>query len=202
MGLPEGAAPSVGKHPETGVSPRVAAVEDACLTPLASWWGAAIAGVGYHGGHTTRRPCSGLAGAWPGADRARLRPQGKVGELQVRPYEVMVIFDASLEEDAVKAQVQRYTEQLTAAGATSLKVDFWGKRRFAYPVHHRNEGYYVVLDATSEPGTISDLDRQLKLADEVLRHKVIRRPERANAAARRPAPSDTPNTLSTSANGA
>jgi small subunit ribosomal protein S6 len=120
----------------------------------------------------------------------------------LRPYEVMVIFDASLEEDAVRAQVQRYREQLVAAGVTSLKVDFWGKRRFAYPVHHHNEGYYVVLGATSEPAAMSELDRQLRLADEILRHKVIRLPERAASKARPAAPSDTTNVVSTNANGA
>jgi small subunit ribosomal protein S6 len=63
----------------------------------------------------------------------------------MRPYEVMVIFDASLEEDAVRALVDRFTHQLTAAGAKSVKADSWGKRRLAYPVRHRNEGYYVVM---------------------------------------------------------
>ena len=85
----------------------------------------------------------------------------------MRPYEVMVIFDASLEEDAVRALVDRFTKQLTAAGAKSVKADIWGKRRLAYPVRHRNEGYYVVMEANAEPAALSDLDRQLTLADEV-----------------------------------
>ena len=97
----------------------------------------------------------------------------------MRPYEVMVIFDASLEEDAVRALVDRFTKQLTAAGAKSVKADTWGKRRLAYPVRHRNEGYYVVMEANAEPAALSDLDRQLTLADEVLRHKVLRLPEPA-----------------------
>jgi small subunit ribosomal protein S6 len=152
-----------------------------------------------------KRPCSGDSRSLTGRPVPRRRPEGKVGELQVRPYEVMAIFDASLEEDAVKAQVQRYTGQLVAAGATSLKVDFWGKRRFAYPLHHRNEGYYVVIAATSEPGAIFELDRQLKLADEILRHKVMRLPERPSAQARPPASSsssDNTKLASTTANGA
>lgn len=121
---------------------------------------------------------------------------------KVRPYEVMVIFDASLEEDAVRSQVERYKEQLTAAGATSLKLDFWGRRRLAFPVRHQNEGYYVVLDATSEPAAISELDRQLKLADEVLRHKVMRLPELTGARPTPPTSSDNTTPLSTTANGA
>jgi small subunit ribosomal protein S6 len=109
----------------------------------------------------------------------------------VRPYEVMVIFDASLEDEAVRSHVTRYTDQLNAAGAKSVKVDNWGKRRFAYPVRHHNEGYYVLIEANAEPPALADLDRALQLADEVLRHKVIRLPDRV-AGRSRPARSAAP----------
>ena len=59
------------------------------------------------------------------------------------------------------------------------KVDRWGKRRFAYEVRHRNEGYYVLIDALAEPTAVAEVDRMLGLADEVIRHKVIRLPEKA-----------------------
>jgi small subunit ribosomal protein S6 len=102
----------------------------------------------------------------------------------MRPYEVMVIFDASLEEDAVRALVDRFTQQLIAAGAKAVRAESWGKKRLAYPVRHRNEGYYVVIEANAEPAALSDLDRQLTLADEVIRHKVLRLPERATGRSR------------------
>jgi small subunit ribosomal protein S6 len=102
----------------------------------------------------------------------------------MRPYEVMVILDAGLEEDAVRALVDRFTRQLTAAGAKAVSVDSWGKRRLAYPVRHRNEGYYVVIEVNAEPAALSELDRQLSLADEVIRHKVMRLPDRAAGRAR------------------
>ncbi|HMK97261.1 MAG TPA: 30S ribosomal protein S6 [Acidimicrobiales bacterium] len=119
----------------------------------------------------------------------------------MRPYEVMVILDASLEEDAVRAVVDRFTQQLTASGATSVSADTWGKRRLAYPVKHRNEGYYVVLEANAEPAALSELDRQLRLADEVIRHKVVRLPERA-AGRSRPAtsPASSQSTIAAGAN--
>ncbi|HTW06857.1 MAG TPA: 30S ribosomal protein S6 [Acidimicrobiales bacterium] len=107
----------------------------------------------------------------------------------MRPYEVMVILDASLEEDASRALVDRFTQQLTAAGAKAVSADTWGKRRLAYPVRHRNEGYYVVIEANAEPSALSELDRQLSLTDEVLRHKVLRLPDRAAGRARRAASS-------------
>jgi small subunit ribosomal protein S6 len=95
----------------------------------------------------------------------------------MRPYEVMVIYDAELEESAVRASVDQSREQLASKGAELGPVDYWGKRRFAYRLKHRWEGYYVVLQVKAEPGAMDELGRALSLADEVLRHKVLRIPE-------------------------
>ena len=95
----------------------------------------------------------------------------------MRPYEVMVIFDAELEPDVIRAAVDRHVAMLTDKGAEIATVDHWGKRRFAYRLKHRWEGYYVVLQARSEPAAMDELSRVLGLADEVLRHKVLRIPE-------------------------
>jgi small subunit ribosomal protein S6 len=91
----------------------------------------------------------------------------------------MVILDAGLEEDAIRASIDRAAQLLTDRGATVDKVDRWGKRRFAYEVRHRSEGYYALIDTHAEPAAVSDLDRMLKLADDVIRHKVIRLPDKA-----------------------
>lgn len=120
----------------------------------------------------------------------------------MRPYEVMVIIDASLEEDAVRAMVDRFNQQLSAAGAKSVGAHNWGKRRFAYPLRHRNEGYYVLIEAIAQPSAIDDLHRALGLTDEVLRHKVIRLPDKATGRSR-PAPSPEPTAvLGANTNGA
>jgi len=95
----------------------------------------------------------------------------------MRPYEVMVILDADLEEETLRAAISRYTELLTSKGAELGPVDAWGKRRFAYRLANRWEGYYVVLQARAEPEAMDELARTLSLADEVLRHKVLRIPE-------------------------
>ncbi len=95
----------------------------------------------------------------------------------MRPYEVMIILDASLEEDALRAQIDRAQEIIRTNGGTPNRVDRWGKRRFAYELKHRWEGYYVLLECTAEPAVMVALDRQLRLTDGVLRHKVIRVPD-------------------------
>jgi len=95
----------------------------------------------------------------------------------MRPYEVMVIFDADLEEETIRSAVDRYTQLIQSKGAELGPVDYWGKRRFAYELKHRWEGYYVVFQAKAEPAAMDELNRTLSLADEVLRHKVLRIPE-------------------------
>jgi small subunit ribosomal protein S6 len=96
----------------------------------------------------------------------------------VRPYEVMIILDASLEEDAIRAVIDRATEIIRSRGGNLARVDRWGKRRFAYELDHRWEGYYILLEITAEPAALTELARVLSLTDEVLRHKVIRLPDR------------------------
>jgi small subunit ribosomal protein S6 len=96
----------------------------------------------------------------------------------LRPYEVMIIFDADLEEETIRAAVDRFFQLIQSKGAEPGHVDYWGKRRFAYEIDHRTEGYYVVLQARAEPQAMQELHRVLSLADEVLRHKVLQIPER------------------------
>jgi small subunit ribosomal protein S6 len=95
----------------------------------------------------------------------------------LRPYEVMIIFDADLEEETIRAAVDRSLQLITSKGAEPGHVDYWGKRRLAYEIKHRKEGYYVVLQARAEPGAMQELHRVLSLSDEVVRHKVLRVPE-------------------------
>ena len=95
----------------------------------------------------------------------------------MRPYEVMLIFDADLEEETIRSAVARYIQLIESRGAEPGPIDYWGKRRFAYELAHRWEGYYVVLQARAEPAAMEELHRVLSLADEVLRHKVLRIPE-------------------------
>ena len=105
----------------------------------------------------------------------------------MRPYEVMIILDAGLEDDAINAVLSRASEVVRAAGGNPGRLDRWGKRRFAFEIAHKWEGYYALLEATAPPAAMAELDRVLHLADEVVRHKVIRLPEGV-AGRTRPAP--------------
>jgi small subunit ribosomal protein S6 len=93
----------------------------------------------------------------------------------MRAYELMIIFDAALDESAVQTYINRIEAQASAQGATLHRVDKWGVRRFAYEMKHRWEGFYVVVELLS-PNSLDEIDRQLRLADEVIRHKFMRLP--------------------------
>jgi small subunit ribosomal protein S6 len=87
----------------------------------------------------------------------------------VRPYETVIIFDTEVDESAITAVLERGLDVVRANGGTVGTVDRWGKRTLAY----------VVAEFTAEPKAAAELDRFLALADEVLRHKIMRIPDEA-----------------------
>ena len=102
----------------------------------------------------------------------------------MRAYEFMVIFDGGLDESAAHAWVKSIADQVAAKGGSVVgKPDWWGKRRFAYEIDHKTDGYYVVYNVLAEGGALDDLERSLRIADDVVRHKLLRLPD--SEAARR-----------------
>jgi small subunit ribosomal protein S6 len=92
----------------------------------------------------------------------------------MRHYEMMVILDPSLEERTIQPSLEQFLQVVRSAGGTVDKVDIWGRRRLAYDIDKKSEGIYTVIDLTSEPDTVKELDRQLNLNEAVLRTKIIR----------------------------
>jgi len=101
----------------------------------------------------------------------------------MRAYELMVIFDSGLDDLVVDEQVKSVTAQIASRGGTVAATDRWGRRRFAYEIDHKTEGVYVVWELTSDGADLEALERSLRLADEVVRHKLVRLPD--HEAARR-----------------
>ncbi|HMK98897.1 MAG TPA: 30S ribosomal protein S6 [Acidimicrobiales bacterium] len=107
----------------------------------------------------------------------------------MRPYEAMIIFDPDAEESAVTAVLDRGVEVVKANGGNPGAVNRWGKRALAYEIRKKREGYYVVVEYTADPRATAELERMLTLADEVIRHKIIRLPDKV---ARRAGAGSTP----------
>jgi small subunit ribosomal protein S6 len=100
----------------------------------------------------------------------------------MRAYELMVIIDAELDDEVIDATVKRIADLLAQRGAVVKNQDRWGRRRFAYEIDHKYEGYYVVYEFVGG-SDLDQLERALRLADETVRHKVVRLPD--SEAARR-----------------
>ncbi len=92
----------------------------------------------------------------------------------MRDYEVMTIHKPDLAEDEVASRITALEAHLAGSGAQVTKRDMWGKRRFAYEIDHLSEGYYTVVTFAGEPEAVDSLDGMLFLADEVVRHKIVR----------------------------
>ncbi|GAA1018287.1 small subunit ribosomal protein S6 [Brevibacterium paucivorans] len=92
----------------------------------------------------------------------------------MRKYELMLILDSELDERSVESTVEKLLHVIPAEGGTVDNVDIWGRRRFAYEIQKKSEGYYVVIDFTATPDTTKELDRQLGINETVVRTKIVR----------------------------
>lgn len=105
----------------------------------------------------------------------------------MNPYEVMFIIDSTAEaEEAVDGYIERFGSLIVQNGGQVTGVDKWGKRRFAYEINGRTEGYYVVLTFKATREVVAELTRVMRLTDHVVRHLVVRRDEAVKAAAKQP----------------
>jgi len=99
----------------------------------------------------------------------------------MRAYELMIIFEGETEDTSVNRILAQAGQLVEAEQGTVVKTERWGRRRFAYEINHKWEGIYVVLEITTEASNLDELERVLRIADEVVRHKVIRLPDREAA---------------------
>lgn len=91
-----------------------------------------------------------------------------------RQYEVVFIVDPRLDDEKVNEALDRYCAVVTDRGGEITKLDHWGRRKLAYEINHLDEGYYAIADLLAEPPAVDELDRVLRLADELVRHKIVR----------------------------
>ena len=92
----------------------------------------------------------------------------------INKYETIFIIDASLEEEAVNKLVEKFTGMIGNAG-TVESVDSWGKRRLAYEIDDKAEGVYTLVNFSSEPDFIKELDRVYNITDGILRTITVRK---------------------------
>ncbi len=92
-------------------------------------------------------------------------------------YELMVIFDPEVDERQVAPKLDGFLKVITTDGGTIDNVDIWGRRRLAYEIKKKAEGIYAVVNFTATSEATQELDRQLKLNEQIMRTKVLRAEE-------------------------
>ena len=96
----------------------------------------------------------------------------------MRDYEILYIVRADLDDEKVQDAVKRVNRLIERAGGTPENTNVWGKRKLAYEVKHQKEGSYVLQDFQLDPDRVPELESSLKITEEVLRHLVVRKPEK------------------------
>jgi len=89
-------------------------------------------------------------------------------------YEAIFIINPDLEEEAIKALIEKF-KNLIESSAQLESIDEWGKRRLAYPIKYKNEGYYVLVNFSAGPDFPYELDRNFKITDGIMKHIIIKK---------------------------
>ena len=108
----------------------------------------------------------------------------------MRDYEVLYIVRADLDDEKVQDAVRRVNRLIERAGGTVEGTNVWGKRKLAYEVKHQKEGAYVLQDFQLNPDRVPELESSLKITEEVLRHLIVRKPEKVVATPVSPPPAE------------
>ncbi len=92
----------------------------------------------------------------------------------MRSYEIVFIAHPDLDEKALEETTEKVKGWIAAAGGEITKVDPWGKRRMAYAIRKRREGYYVLIEAKMPPTAVAELERNMRLHESIMRYLVTR----------------------------
>ena len=90
-------------------------------------------------------------------------------------YEILYIIENSVEEAARETVAAKYQTLIESSGGTVEKVDKWGLRKFSYPINYKKDGYYILMNFSCAPALIKEIERQMRISDEIVRYMTIRK---------------------------
>ncbi len=94
----------------------------------------------------------------------------------MRNYEVMFVINPTLEDEKKDATIET-VQGIIANGGEVGKVDVWGMRKLAYPIQKLDDGYYVVIEFKADATLPMELNRKLRISDNVIRHIIVNKDE-------------------------
>ena len=96
--------------------------------------------------------------------------------MALKDYEIVMVYSLSKGEEAVAALQKKFTD-LIAKNGTLGEVEEWGKKKLAYPINYETDGYYVLINFSSEEKFPAELDRVINITDGVLRSLIVAKSE-------------------------
>ena len=91
----------------------------------------------------------------------------------MRLYEIVYIFDETLDEDGVNKKLEKFHPLVLGKSGEVVEVDHWGVRQMAYPVKKHGSGYYIVAQVRAEADGLPEFERVLRLDVELLRYLIV-----------------------------
>jgi small subunit ribosomal protein S6 len=110
----------------------------------------------------------------------------------VTAYEILLLLDPDLTEDRQNEIVSRTRDVIERSGGSWERQDVWGQRKLAYEIDHKGDGIYHLLLFETDPETLEEISRVLRITDGVMRHLAVRRPKGSTPSAPPPSPAEEP----------
>ena len=101
-------------------------------------------------------------------------------------YELIYVIDTAMEESARNELIARFNGMIAENGGKVEKVEEWGKRRLAYTVNYKNEGYYVLVNFTANPELPREIERVMQINESILRYLTVKVEEKRSNVKPRP----------------
>ena len=108
----------------------------------------------------------------------------------MKKYETIFILDANLEEEPAQAALEKIKGIITQANGEILKVEDWGKRKLAYEVKKKDKGHYILIHFQGSPALLSELERNFRVMDAVIKFQSVRLDERRAPSSESPVPEE------------
>ncbi len=90
-------------------------------------------------------------------------------------YELLYIISCEASEEAREAIIKKFSDMVTASGGTVESVDKWGMKKFAYPIQDKREGFYVLMNFTSDAELLVKMQEQMALTEYFVRKMFIKK---------------------------
>lgn len=96
----------------------------------------------------------------------------------MKEYENLIILDPGIGEEGITNKIEHFKKLIEEGKGKCANIDKWGIKTLAYPIKKKEQGYYVLFNLSAEPDLLTELNRELRLTKEVLRHCIMKKEEK------------------------